>query len=214
VVDTLITGAGAATLVLLDSCRHRSTHILSNAVGKFDDDQLDEARAHPRHGRRAAALHLAPPRVARCAVPPARRLVQRRGRRRQARRDPRDYRQRAASNHVLVCHGHRHALSAGMIGERGAEIAVVGLPSTTLGDKSIDGMLDGCACATRSPGCAAMAAGRSRLQSVGALAAGRRAAAREAGDAANAAVRRAGGDRRCAGRSTVIGGGRRRNAGT
>ena len=42
VVDTLITGAGAVTLVLLDSCRHRSTHILSNAVGKFDDDQLDE----------------------------------------------------------------------------------------------------------------------------------------------------------------------------
>jgi hypothetical protein len=30
-----------------------------------------------------------------------------------------------------------------VIGERDAEIAVVGLPSTTLGDKSIDGMLDG-----------------------------------------------------------------------
>jgi hypothetical protein len=42
VVDTLITDAGPVTLILLDSCRHRSTHILSNAVGKFGDDQLGE----------------------------------------------------------------------------------------------------------------------------------------------------------------------------
>jgi hypothetical protein len=53
------------------------------------------------------------------------------------------YRRRAARNHVLVCHGHRHALTAGLIGEPSAPIAVVGLPSTTLGDKSISGMLDG-----------------------------------------------------------------------
>ena len=143
VVDTLITGAGAVTLVLLDSCRHRSTHILSNAVGKFDDDQLDELErildmvdgpllciSHHHVWRDAQFLQ---PDVWYNTVVDADRLAAILG----------DYRQRRPGNQVLVCHGHRHALSAGVIGERDAEIAVVGLPSTTLGDKSIDGMLDG-----------------------------------------------------------------------
>jgi hypothetical protein len=143
VVDTLITGAGAVTLVLLDSCRHRSTHILSNAVGKFDDDQLDELErildmvdgpllciSHHHVWRDAQFLQ---PDAWYNTVVDADRLAAILG----------DYRQRMPRNQVLVCHGHRHALSAGVIGERDAEIAVVGLPSTTLGDKSIDGMLDG-----------------------------------------------------------------------
>lgn len=143
VVDTLITEVGAVTVVLLDSCRHRSTHILSNAVGKFDDDQLDElerildAAAGPllcisHHHVWRDAQFLQPDAWYNTVVD-ADRLAAILG----------DYRRRAAANHVLVCHGHRHALSAGVIGERDAEIAVVGLPSTTLGDKSIDGMLDG-----------------------------------------------------------------------
>jgi hypothetical protein len=34
-------------------------------------------------------------------------------------------------------------LTAGVVGDADAPVAVVGLPSTTLGDKSISGMLDG-----------------------------------------------------------------------
>jgi hypothetical protein len=143
VADTLITGAGPVTLVLLDSCRHRSTHILSNAVGKFGDDQLTElgnildAVAGPvlcisHHHVWRDARFLQPDAWYNTVVD-ADRLAAILG----------DYRRRAAGNHVLVCHGHRHALSAGMIGELDAEIAVVGLPSTTLGDKSLTGMLDG-----------------------------------------------------------------------
>ena len=41
-LDTIITDAGPAHVVLLDSCRHRSTHVLSNAIGRFGDAQLDE----------------------------------------------------------------------------------------------------------------------------------------------------------------------------
>lgn len=143
VVDTLITGAGAATLVLLDSCRHRSTHILSNAVGKFGDDQLDELErildavagpllciSHHHVWRDAQFLQ---PDAWYNTIVDADRLAAILG----------DYRQRAAGNHVLVCHGHRHALTAGVIGDPDAELAVVGLPSTTLGDKSLTGMLDG-----------------------------------------------------------------------
>jgi len=142
-VDTLITAAGAVTLVLLDSCRHRSTHILSNAVGKFGDDQLGElARillhvtgpvlciSHHHVWRDAQFLQ---PDAWYNTIVDADRLAAILG----------GYRRRAADNHVLVCHGHRHALTAGVIGERDAEIAVVGLPSTTLGDKSRTGMLDG-----------------------------------------------------------------------
>lgn len=53
------------------------------------------------------------------------------------------YRRRAATNQVLVCHGHRHALAAGWIGDTDAPIALVGLPSSTLGDKADTGRLDG-----------------------------------------------------------------------
>jgi hypothetical protein len=143
VVDTLITGAGPVTLVLLDSCRHRSTHILSNAVGKFGGDQLGELErilahtagpvlciSHHHVWRDAQFLQ---PEAWYNTVVDADRLAAILG----------AYRRRAPRNHVLVCHGHRHALSAGMIGDDDAAIAVVGLPSTTLGDKSLDGMLDG-----------------------------------------------------------------------
>ncbi|HEX3759887.1 MAG TPA: metallophosphoesterase [Kofleriaceae bacterium] len=143
IADTLITDAGAVTLVLLDSCRHRSTHILSNAVGRFDDDQLDELErvldavsgpllciSHHHVWRDGPFLM---PDAWYNTVVDADRMAAILG----------DYRQRAPGNHVMVCHGHRHALSAGVIGEPGAEISVIGLPSTTLGDKSIDGMLDG-----------------------------------------------------------------------
>ena len=143
VVDTLITDAGPVTLVLLDSCRHRSTHILSNAVGKFGEDQLGElARilahtagpvlciSHHHVWRDVEFLH---PESWYNVVVDADRLAAILG----------AYRRRAVRNHVLVCHGHRHALTAGLIGEPTAPIAVVGLPSTTLGDKSVSGMLDG-----------------------------------------------------------------------
>src|SRR5262249_44360298 len=35
IVDTIVGDAGPATVILLDSCRYRSTHVLSNAVGYF-----------------------------------------------------------------------------------------------------------------------------------------------------------------------------------
>jgi hypothetical protein len=44
---------------------------------------------------------------------------------------------------VLVCHGHRHIITAGEVGHADAPIAVLGLPSTTLGDKSHGAPLDG-----------------------------------------------------------------------
>jgi hypothetical protein len=143
IVDTLITDAGPTTLILLDSCRHRSTHILSNAVGKFGDDQLRElARildavtgpvlciSHHHVWRDARFLQ---PEAWYNTVVDADRLVAILGR----------YRRRGARNQVMVCHGHRHALTAGVVGDRDAPIGVVGLPSTILGDKSVTGMLDG-----------------------------------------------------------------------
>jgi hypothetical protein len=143
VVDTLITDAGPVTLVLLDSCRHRSTHILSNAVGKFGADQLGELErilahaagpvlciSHHHVWRDAQFLQ---PEAWYNTVVDADPLVALLGR----------YRRRAARNRVLICHGHRHALTAGVVGDADAPIAVVGLPSTTLGDKSISGRRDG-----------------------------------------------------------------------
>ena len=143
VVDTLLTDAGPATLVLLDSCRHRSTHILSNAVGKFGDDQLSELErillratgpvlcvSHHHVWRDAQFLQ---PEAWYNTVVDAERLVTILS----------SYHRRGTRNHVLVCHGHRHALTAGLVGDRDAPIAVVGLPSTTLGDKSLKGKLDG-----------------------------------------------------------------------
>ncbi len=142
-VDTIVTEVGAAHVVLLDSCRHRSTHILSNAIGHFGDDQLDElARIAGRiHGPLLCITHHHLWRDAHFMQPDAwfntaldaGRLVAILS----------AYRRRSPRNHVLICHGHRHALTAGMVGDPDAEIAVVGLPSTTLGDKSVTGMLDG-----------------------------------------------------------------------
>jgi hypothetical protein len=143
IVDTLITEAGPTTLVLLDSCRHRSTHILSNAVGKFGDDQLRALGrildavtgpvlciSHHHVWRDARFLQ---PEAWYNTVVDADRLLAILGR----------YRRRGPDHPVLVCHGHRHALTAGLIGDTDAPIAVVGLPSTILGDKSVTGMLDG-----------------------------------------------------------------------
>jgi len=133
-VDTIIGDGGPAHVILLDSCRHRSTHVLSNAIGRLGDDQLD-ALARVLAGLRGPVLvvmHHHPWRDARFApeawfntAVDADRLVSILG----AYRDP-----------VLVCHGHRHVATAGTIGDG---IAVVGLPSSTLGDKSVGDTLDG-----------------------------------------------------------------------
>jgi hypothetical protein len=53
------------------------------------------------------------------------------------------YRARGPRNRVLVCHGHRHATTTGTITDGRHTIDVAGLPSSTLGDKSRDGVLDG-----------------------------------------------------------------------
>ncbi|MCB9574580.1 MAG: metallophosphoesterase [Kofleriaceae bacterium] len=143
VVDTIVSDAGVVTVLLLDSCRHRSTHILSNAIGRFGDDQLDEvarqlARARgpvlciAHHHVWRDARFLQPDEWYNTAVDADRLgalLVAYR------RRDPR--------NQVLVCHGHRHTLTAGVFGDADATIAVVGLPSSTMGDKAATGRLDG-----------------------------------------------------------------------
>jgi len=142
-VDTIVTEAGPATLVLLDSCLHRSRHVLSNAIGRFGAAQLYElARVLERvRGPVLAVAHhhvwrdrrfLEPQAWYETAVD-ADELVAILG----------AYRRRDPGNHVLVCHGHRHILAAGLVGEPGAEIAVFGMPSTTLGDKSSGGILDG-----------------------------------------------------------------------
>ncbi len=138
-IDSIIGPAGPVTIALLDSCRHRSRHVLSNAIGKFGDDQLarlasvlDRSRgpvlciAHHHVWRDAAFTQ--PDAWFNTAVD-ADRLAA----------IVFAYRRRDRANHVLVCHGHRHALTAGMIGD----VAVVGLPSTILGDKSQTGQLDG-----------------------------------------------------------------------
>ena len=140
ITDAIIGDAGVATIVLLDSCRHRSTHVLSNAIGKFGDDQLAalERILAATHGPLLCIAHHHVWRDAQFTHPEAwyntavdadrlaAILVA--------------YRGRAARNHVLVCHGHRHAMTAGLIA---GGVAVVGLPSTTLGDKSLTGQLDG-----------------------------------------------------------------------
>jgi hypothetical protein len=139
IVDTIITEAGPATVVLLDSCRHRSTHVLSNAVGHFADDQLAELERvlAATRGPVLVATHHHVWRDERFLQPDAwyetaldaDQLVAILG----------AYRARDARNHVLVCHGHRHIFATGSVGDR---ISIVGLPSTTLGDKA-RGTLDG-----------------------------------------------------------------------
>lgn len=135
--DTIVSERGPVTTVLLDSCRLRSTHVLSNAVGEFGGAQLAELErllAHVRGPLLVATHHhvwrdehfLRPETWFETAL------------------DADDlvsivsaYRRRAARNHVLVVHGHRHILGAGSAGE----IEIVALPSTTLGDKP-RGVLD------------------------------------------------------------------------
>jgi len=140
VVDTIVGDAGTVTVVLLDSCRHRSTHVLSNAVGAFGDDQLAEL-ARQLDRARGPVLCVAHHHVWRdkTFVQPedwynvaidADRLV--------AILDA--YRARHARNHVMICHGHRHVQTAGIVGDA---VAVVGMPSSTLGDKGDTGRLDG-----------------------------------------------------------------------
>ena len=134
---------GAATLIRLDSCTHRSEHVLSNAIGRFGDAQLDEL-ARILDDTRGPVLCVAHHHVWRGA----------------RFRQPDEwfniavdadrlgaillaYRRRAAANHLLVCHGHRHTLTVGQIVDGDAAVDVVGLPSTTLGDKGPRGVLDG-----------------------------------------------------------------------
>ncbi|MGE0395247.1 MAG: metallophosphoesterase [Kofleriaceae bacterium] len=143
VVDTMITGVGPANVVLLDSCRLRSTHVLSNAIGQIGDDQLAELErilARMRGPLLCVTHHhvwrdreFLDPEAWYNTTVDSDRLVAILS----------AYRRRSATNHVLVCHGHRHAMTAGVVGNDDAEIAIVGLPSTTLGDKSITGTLDG-----------------------------------------------------------------------
>lgn len=143
VVDTMITSVGTANVVLLDSCRLRSTHVLSNAIGQFGDDQLAELErmlAKMRGPLLCITHHhvwrdheFMDPEAWYNTTVDSDRLVAILS----------AYRRRSATNHVLVCHGHRHAMTAGVVGDADAEIAIVGLPSTTLGDKSISGTLDG-----------------------------------------------------------------------
>lgn len=142
-VDTIVGDAGPATIVLLDSCRHPSTHLLSNAIGRFGDEQLARLAEILRQTRGPVVCiaHHHVWRDRRFSQPEAwfntavdaDELARILG----------AYRRRSATNHVLVCHGHRHALTAGEIGDPDAPIAVVGLPSTTLGDKAATGRLDG-----------------------------------------------------------------------
>src|SRR5262245_10631406 len=142
-VDMIIGDAGPITIALLDSCRHPSTHVLSNAIGYFGDDQLHAlARTLDRtHGPVLCIAHhhvwrderfMKPDEWYNTAVDADRlaRILQ-------------CYRRRDPKNHVLVCHGHRHVLTAGWIGDPAAPIAIVGLPSSTLGDKAGTGQLDG-----------------------------------------------------------------------
>jgi hypothetical protein len=139
--DTIVTERGAVTIVLLDSCRHRSTHVLSNAVGQFETAQLaDLARGldHVRGPLLVATHHhvwrdkhfLQPDAWYETAID-ADELIAILG----------AYRRRAAANHVVVVHGHRHIMGAGVVGEPGAEIQIIAMPSTTLGEKS-GGRLD------------------------------------------------------------------------
>jgi hypothetical protein len=142
-VDTIIGDAGPITIALLDSCRHPSTHVLSNAIGYFSDDQLaalDRTLSRTTGPVLCIAHHhvwrdesfMQPDEWYNTAVDAdaLAHVLQR-------------YRRRDPRNHVLVCHGHRHVLTAGWIGDRDTPIAIVGLPSSTLGDKAGTGRLDG-----------------------------------------------------------------------
>ncbi len=143
VVDTIIGDAGPVTVLLLDSCKHRSEHVLSNAIGLFGPIQLAEVERilATRSGPVLCISHHHVWRDARFLEPRewynttvdaaefARILLL--------------YRARSVGNSVLVVHGHRHVLTAGRITDGTTAIDVVGMPSSTLGDKSVNGLLDG-----------------------------------------------------------------------
>jgi predicted phosphodiesterase len=137
VIDTIIGDAGPITIALLDSCRHRSTHVLSNAVGMFGDDQIAElARQLDKvHGPVLVATHhhvwrdrFAEAQDLYNVAIDADALVDVLA----------AYSRRHRGNHAMIVHGHRHVLDAGWIGD----VAVVAMPSSTLGDKPT-GVLDG-----------------------------------------------------------------------
>jgi hypothetical protein len=142
VVDVIATDRGPVTVILLDSCTHPSKHVLSNAIGRFGEVQLAEVErilartsgpvlcASHHHVWRSKRF-LQPDEWFNTALD-SDRLAQ----------ILLAYRCRGRANHVLVCHGHRHTLTAGRIVGRASAIDVIGLPSTTLGDKST-GILDG-----------------------------------------------------------------------
>ncbi len=143
VVDTIITEVGPATVVLLDSCRLRSTNVLSNAIGLLGEEQLGELERQlcRLRGPVLVVTHhhvwrdrefMNPEAWFETCVDADRLIAILSA-----------YRHRAVKNHVLVCHGHRHVMTAGVVGAAESEIAVVGLPSTTLGDKGVSGILDG-----------------------------------------------------------------------
>jgi hypothetical protein len=143
ITDTIVGDAGPVTIVLLDSCQHRSTHVLSNAIGRFGTAQL-AALERVLAATRGPVLCVAHHHVWRdeqFAQPDAWFNTAVDSDRFAAILFA--YRRRAPRNRVLVCHGHRHALTAGCIGDGDAAIDVIGLPSSTLGDKSLTGRLDG-----------------------------------------------------------------------
>jgi hypothetical protein len=127
-VDTIVGDAGPATIILLDSCRHPSTHLLSNAIGRFGDDQLARLQAILT-GVRGPVVCVAHHHVWRDA-----RFSQ-----------PEAWFNTAvdADKLATILVAYRRRSTAGEIGDRDAPIAVVGLPSTTLGDKAATGQLDG-----------------------------------------------------------------------
>jgi hypothetical protein len=141
-VDTIASDAGPVHVILLDSCKHPSKHILSNAIGRFGDIQIDEVERilASRHGPLLCIAHHHVWRSRRFlhidewynTAVDADRLAS----------VLLAYRRRDPRNRVLVCHGHRHVLTTGRIVDGDASIDVVGLPSTTLGGKSRDGVLD------------------------------------------------------------------------
>jgi hypothetical protein len=155
-VDTIAGDCGIVTVLLLDSCKHPSVHVLSNAIGRFGEAQLDEVERilADRTGPLLCITHhhvwrsdrffdveewfntaVDSDRLARILFA---------------------YRARTPRNQVLVCHGHRHIAAAGEIGDGDVAIDVMGLPSTTLGDKPdgvhLDGVVRHAVCGLRPDG--------------------------------------------------------------
>jgi Calcineurin-like phosphoesterase len=142
VVDTIAGDCGAVTVLLLDSCKYSSVHVLSNAIGQFGEVQLDEVERILRgvtgpvlliahHHMWRDALFLQPDEWFNTALDAD-----------QLAGILFAYQRRAPRNRVLVCHGHRHTRTAGRITDGTTSIDIVGLPSSTLGDKADTGAHD------------------------------------------------------------------------